>query len=239
MSDQILQQQLAAWERKPGIRRLYRGWFETIRRELLAGPTIEVGAGIGKFKEQVPDAITMDIGKTPWTDMVGDAQYLPVRNGTLANIVLFDVLHHLPRPALFFGEALRALKSGGRVLIMDPYLSPLSYPVYRWLHQEGADLACDPLGEDKVCSDIPFDSNQAVATILFFRRPDRFACAFKSFRVVRRERLSLLAYPLSGGFSRRAWLSDSFLSRLADFESRLSFLAPFCAFRTFIVLEKI
>ena len=238
MSEQILQQQLAAWERKPCLRRLYHGWFETIRAALRTGPTLEVGAGIGKFKEYLPGVITLDISKTPWTDLVGDAQRLPVRAGALANIVLFDVLHHLPRPALFFSEALRVLRPGGRVIVMDPYLSPFSWPVYRWLHQEGADLACDPLGEEKVCSDVPFDSNQAVATLLFFRQPERFARAFPALPIVRRERLAMLAYPLSGGFSGRAWLPDSLLARLADLETRFSVLAPLCAFRTLIVLEK-
>ena len=42
-------------------------------------------------------------------------------SGSLANIVLFDTLHHLENVRYSFDEALRVLEPGGRVIIMDPY----------------------------------------------------------------------------------------------------------------------
>ena len=45
----------------------------------------------------------------------------PRSSGSLANIVLFDTLHHLGNVRYFFDEALRVLQPGGRVIIMDPY----------------------------------------------------------------------------------------------------------------------
>ncbi|WP_461210521.1 class I SAM-dependent methyltransferase [Desulfocurvus sp. DL9XJH121] len=234
----ILDSQLEAWNRKPCLRRLYGGWFSMLRGALAPGPVLEVGAGIGKFKEHVPEAVTLDIVATPWTDMVGDAQCLPVADGALGNIVLFDVLHHLPRPSLFLAEAVRALAPGGRVLVMDPYVSPLSHFVYKYLHPEGVDTACDPLGEYAVCSGKPFDSNQAVATVLFWKQPGRLEERFPELRVVRRERLALLAYPLSGGFGGRALAPDGLLAAVERMERGLGALAPLMAFRTFMVLEK-
>jgi hypothetical protein len=41
--------------------------------------------------------------------------------GSLANIVLFDTLHHLENVRYSFDEALRVRQPGGRVIIMDPY----------------------------------------------------------------------------------------------------------------------
>lgn len=234
----ILREQLEAWNRKACLRRMYGGWFEAMRREMPPGPALEVGAGIGKFKEHAPGVLTLDIEKTPWTDLVGDAQRLPVRSGALASIVLFDVLHHLPRPALFLREAVRALRPGGRVLVMDPYVSPVSWPVYRFLHPEPVRMRCDPLGEEGVCTDRPFDSNQAVATALFFRDARRLEREFPELSVVRRERLALLSYPLTGGFGGRALLPDAAIAWLSGVEARLPFLAPLMAFRTFVVLEK-
>ena len=42
-------------------------------------------------------------------------------SGSLANIVLFDTLHHLENVRYSFAEALRVLEPGDRVNIMDPY----------------------------------------------------------------------------------------------------------------------
>ena len=42
-------------------------------------------------------------------------------SGSLANIVLFDTLHHLENVRYSFAEALRVLEPGGRVIIMDRY----------------------------------------------------------------------------------------------------------------------
>jgi hypothetical protein len=49
----------------------------------------------------------------------------------------------------------------------------------------------------------PFDSNQAVPTLLAGRHRRRFERDFPGLRLVHTEHLSLLAYPLSGGF--RPW----------------------------------
>lgn len=239
MSERILREQLAAWNGKPVLRKLYTDWFRRIKSWLPEGPTLEVGAGIGKLKEFVPGIATLDIEPTPWTDLAGDAQCLPVKDGALAGLVLFDVLHHLPHPVRFFHEAFRALRPGGRVVIMEPYVSALSYPVYRFLHPEKVDTGCNPYdAENELCSDTPFDSNQAVATVMFYRRPERFASQFPGFSIAVRERLALLGYPLTGGFGGRALAPDWLIERIADCEERCAFLAPLMAFRTFIVLEK-
>ena len=241
MSSRILNEQRAAWERKPALRALYRGWFEDLRRRMsrVPGANLEVGAGIGQLRDFVPGLKGLDIELTPWTDLVGDAQRLPVRDAALANIVCFDVLHHLPRPALFFADAARALAVGGRVLVMDPYVSPLSFLVYRFLHPEGVSMAMDPYDATRdICSDVPFDSNQAVATRMFFKDADRFEQVFPNLRVVERRRLALLAYPATGGFGGRALLPDAAISVIHKAERLTPFLAPFMAFRTLVVVER-
>ncbi len=241
MSSRILNEQKAAWERKPALRAMYQGWFEDIRCRLAAVPgrNLEVGAGIGQLKAAIPGLTGLDIEATPWTDLVGDAQRLPVRDGSLSNIVCFDVLHHLPRPALFFCEAARALAPGGRVLVMDPYVSPASFVVYRFFHPEGVSMACDPYdAASDICSDTPFDSNQAVATRMFFTDRARFEGCFPGLRVTERKRLAMLAYPCTGGFGGRSLLPEAGIRFLDRAERLLPFLAPLMAFRTLVVVER-
>lgn len=84
-------------------------------------------------------------------------------------------LPHLENVRHCFDEALRVLQSGGRVIIMDPYISVSSWPVYHFLHPEPVDFGQDPL----VLSPMqpgrrPFDANQAISTILFERSSRRF-----------------------------------------------------------------
>ncbi|MBE9571722.1 MAG: class I SAM-dependent methyltransferase, partial [Proteobacteria bacterium] len=120
MKQKMLECQIQAWNRKPALRMLYVEWFHEIRSHLVPGITLEIGCGIGRLKKYIPGLFSVDIVKTPWTDVVGDAQELPFKAGNMSNLILFDVLHHLPRPLLFFFEALRILRNGGRVIIVEP-----------------------------------------------------------------------------------------------------------------------
>ena len=80
------------------------------RRSAFEGTTLEIGGGIGQFKMRFPDVIATDIQSAPWLDLVTDAQNLPFAAGSIANIVMVDVLHHIEFPLLFLQEAERVLR---------------------------------------------------------------------------------------------------------------------------------
>src|SRR5207249_27989 len=106
MLRETLELQDAAWRSRPLVRRLSHEWFRVSGERLtdLPGPSIELGTGIGKFKEMFPHVVATDVEKTPWAEAVVDAEALPFDNGELANIILVDVFHHLPRPGRFLDE---------------------------------------------------------------------------------------------------------------------------------------
>ena len=87
-----------AWNERPLLRRIYRDWFALMASRLsdVPGPTVELGAGLARFREVVPDVVETDVEETPWADLVVDAESLPYADGELANIVMLDVFHHLP-----------------------------------------------------------------------------------------------------------------------------------------------
>ena len=228
-----------AWERRPLLRLLYHDWYELIQRELssLPGPSVELGCGIGSFKEFRPSTTATDVMATPWADELVDAEELPYADGSLTNLILIDVLHHLPRPSRFLAEAVRTLQRGGRVVMLEPYCSPVSTIAYRRFHHELTDLSADPFGGPALSSKAPLDSNQALATLIFWRRLDDFRSRYPELQVRRRSRLGMFAYPLSGGFSKRPLLPAALGRHVLRLERLLGFAAPLLAFRCLVTLE--
>jgi SAM-dependent methyltransferase len=237
---QTLRTQRAAWQRRPLLRALYAGWYNRVAAELsqVDGPTVELGCGIGTFKEFWPQTVTTDVVATPWTDAVVDAQQLPYADSSVANFVLIDVLHHLPKPGRFLAEGERALRPGGRAVLVEPYCSPISTPLYKVFHFESTDFGADPFGDAAQSGGDPFDSNQALATLIFWRHLNRYRARHPRLEVVRRERFALIGYPLSGGFSGRQLVPYRFLPVLQAAERLLAPLAPLAAFRCLVSLEK-
>ncbi|MEW6247784.1 MAG: methyltransferase domain-containing protein [Nitrospirota bacterium] len=238
MSDAVLRHHQEVWRKKPILRTLYAQWYEEIVSYLVPGRTLEVGGGTGNLKECFPCVLCTDVVKLPWLDAVVDAQRLPFISRSMANIVLVDSLHHIENVRFFFDEAVRVLRPGGRIIVMDPYISWLSWPVYRFLHPEAVDFTQDPLSVRSPDSDRkPFDANQAVATMLFERSIGDFQNAYPHFKMLTVRRLAFFAYPLSGGFDHACLLPLCLLKPLLALERALDRFARFLAFRILVVLE--
>src|SRR6267154_1115988 len=134
------------WEQKPVLRRIYE---EELFARLLSSKTpggisIEIGGGPGFFKKLFPEVISTDLISCPWLDVVADAQALPFQTSTVTNVLGLDVLHHLAAPMKFLQEAERILVPGGRLVLVEPWITPFSRIIYRYFHQEDCDLAALP-----------------------------------------------------------------------------------------------
>ena len=235
-----------AWDANPAVRALYADWYGRVAAALpppAFGPRVELGSGPGFARAFIPDVELTDVVKAPWHDREVSAAALPYAERSLGALVLFDVLHHLPAPRAFFAEATRVLKPGGRIVLCEPYIGPLSYPVYKLFHDEAVDLSADPLAPASAHADgrDPFDSNQAVPTLLFDRRRGRaaFARAFPALAVRTIERLAGPSYAASGGFSRRPLLPLAPWNALRALEARWpSAVFGIVGFRILVALER-
>jgi SAM-dependent methyltransferase len=139
------------WNAKPALREVYAVWFEAVLDAIAgAADVLEIGAGPGFLTERarardgVRRWVSADLVPVPWNDLAADAGRLPFPADTFDAIAAVDVVHHLPEPARFFREARRVLRPGGRIATIEPWVTPLSFPVYRWLHQEGCRPRLDP-----------------------------------------------------------------------------------------------
>ncbi|MDW3204118.1 MAG: methyltransferase domain-containing protein [Alphaproteobacteria bacterium] len=243
--DPRLQSHATAWEKKASLRAVYGDYYRRMLDALQKdGAYLEVGAGSGHSRDftEGMDVTRLDILPAPWVDTVCDAQALPFPDDSFDGIFLLDVLHHLAEPRKFFEEAARVLKPGGRIAMIEPGITPLSWLFYNYLHEEPVDMSASPLerqpyGETKD----PFESNQGIPTLLFRRQEHRIALSetVPALRSVSREWLSLFAYPLTGGFKSWSLIPAGLAERLVRLEDKLlPALGIFMAFRLFVVMEK-
>jgi SAM-dependent methyltransferase len=237
-----LQEHRKIWQSKKILRQVYGGWYKQIVADLKpgSGQTLEVASGIGNFKEFHPQVIASDIEWHDRLDLKCDAHCLPFGDETLANVVMIDGLHHLADPIRFIGEADRVLEPGGRLLLLEPYPTPFSLLIYRLFHHEPFDFSVDYFATGhRERSPVFRGGNQAAAYLIFHKQRRRFLDMFSnSLRIVKTRRLSCLAYPLSGGFSRRSLLPAVSFPFMQVVEALLSPLRFLLAFRCYVVLEK-
>jgi SAM-dependent methyltransferase len=228
------------WERKPVLRHVYDDIYRRIVAAMTDGPTLEIGGGSGNFKAFAPDVVSSDILPAPWLDVVCDAQRLPYADGCFANVIMVDVLHHIESPRLFMREAERVLAGGGRLIFCEPAITPLSGVFYRALHREPVDMVVDPLAAGTITEQKdPYESNQAIPTLLVGRYRDALARAVPGLVLRRVDRFSFWAYPLSGGFQSWSALPAFAAKPLLRLEWRLRrLLGPLAGFRLLAVYEK-
>ncbi len=191
---------------KPFLKRIYAEWYAIIQQALSEGPdnlsVLELGSGAGFLDEYVPNLITSEVFYLQGIKIVLDAQYLPFKPGALKGIVMTNVLHHIPDPELLFGEAQRCIARGGKMVLLEPWLTPWSRFVYGNLHHEPID---DATASWKIDGDGPLSrANSALPWILFGRDRSEFEEAFPKLKIERVEPYMPFRYLVSGGISLRS-----------------------------------
>ena len=244
MSRQRLDEHRRLWAAKPVLAEVYRPWFDALLAEApQGGRVLEIGAGPGFFREHAraarPDLrwVATDIIGTPWNDVAADGTRLPFAAEAFDAVLCLDLVHHLARPRDFFVEAARVLRPGRRLAAVEPWVTPLSYPIYRWAHEEGCDLAIDPWAPFGSGPKEAFEGNGALAWRVV-GTGDAGTWRAVGLRAPRARRINAFGYLLSLGFKRGSLLP----LRLAPLARRIDDwtrpLAPLFAMRALVVWEK-
>ncbi|NQV83944.1 MAG: class I SAM-dependent methyltransferase [Rhodospirillales bacterium] len=240
MTAEVLAEHRTIWETKPVLRAVYSNYYRKIVSWCREGKSLEVGGGSGNLKEFTVDVVSTDIAELPWLDAVANAQTLPFSDASFANIVMVDVFHHIEQPRLFLAEAERVLEPGGRLIMIEPAITVLSGFFFRFFHPEPVDMTADPLAEITPDPDRqPFDSNQAIPTLLCSRYREHMGQEFPALKLVKIEWFDFIAYPLSGGFRRWSLLPAMAVPGVLKLESLLlPLIGRWVAFRLLAVFEK-
>jgi hypothetical protein len=153
---------------------------------------------------------------------------------------MLDVLHHLECPMVFLAEASRVLRRGGRLILIEPGITLLSGLLYRAFHEEPVRMGDYVFGRELQSSGRdPYDSNQAIPTLLFERNRRRVEAEIPDLKITEIKRLSLWAYPLSGGFQPWSLIPKTVVRPLLAVEDKLlPWLGRWMAMRLLVVLER-
>lgn len=241
---EVLLRHRRVWNHKPVLRRIYNEEFfgRMLSFRKPEGLSVEVGAGPGFFKMLFPDAISTDLVWSEWLDTVADAQALPFQSSSVSNLFGLDVLHHVAAPMKFLQEAQRILSPGGRLILVEPWVTPFSYLIYRYLHQEGCDFSAVPWNQDgeRAREKKALEGNPAIPYLLFGpSHRSRTLASLPLLSPVAAEPFCLFAYLLSAGFKPFNLLPEFLYSLVSRFErTTLPLWRRVAALRILLVLEK-
>lgn len=223
---------------KPFLRRIYEEWYETIKDQLpgnVPGPVLELGSGGGFLDEHIPGLITSEVLPVPGIGILADARRLPFRRGGLSAIVMIDVLHHIPDVESFFKSAADCVGPGGRIIMIEPWVTEWSRFVYTKLHHE-------PFEPETVAWRFPkggplSQANSALPWIVFCRDREKFERMFPEWQITRIDPHMPLSYLLSGGVSMRSLIPGALFDITRKMENRLN-MENRAMFATIVITRK-
>lgn len=186
---------------KTFLRRCYETWYDLIAAQLPteSGPVVELGSGAGFMERVIPDLVKTELLSLPFVSLVCSGEMLPFADGSLRGLVMTNVLHHIPNVGEFFSEAQRCLRPGGRLVMIEPWVTPWSSLVYRHLHHE-------PFDPDATEWTFPSSgpltgANGALPWMVFQRDRDIFTRRFPGLQLELIKPIMPLTYLMSGGLT--------------------------------------
>ena len=222
---------------RPELRAVYRSFFSTLL-EAAGGrrPIVELGAGPGFFHEYCPESISSDVIFTPWVNVVCDGCRTPFQDASAGAVAMLDVIHHLPKPLDFLAEMSRILQPGGRLVAIEPWITPPSYLLYRYFHHEDCVLSIDIAEPFRSTGKQAFDGNAAIPYQLVRNQRAHPAAGLK---LIRCEPFLGLAYLATLGFKRRRSVPGAGVRFAAQCERFAGPVGRLASTRALLVWEKL
>lgn len=242
--DDTIRKHMAVWRSKPALRAIYHeDIFKLLIAHMVPGPALEIGGGPGFLKAAHPRIISSDIVPRGHLDLACDAHHLPFADSTLSNLIGVDVIHHFLEPQRVLEECCRVLSPGGRIVLSEPWITPVSRLVYKHFHHEDCAVVDDPFtcafpetnsGKD------PWVGNAMIPYLLFGSKGrNAFRERFPGLMLKACKPTSTLAYPLTRGFQSSGIHSEGLIRFILKLERMAApLLTPIMAFRALLVLQK-
>ena len=184
----------------------------------------------------IPQVIRTDINYLPFINLVMDGLHIPFPSESQDAILLLDVFHHLAKVEEFLHEAFRTLIVGGRIIMLEPWVTDWSLKAYSFLHHE----SIKPDSKDWYFnSSGPLSgSNQALPWIVFSRDIERFQKNFPNLKIKKIQPMMPFRYIFSGGLSSWVGLPGFCYSVVKRFETLFERKMDKWGMFALIILEK-
>jgi hypothetical protein len=127
-----------------------------------------------------------------------------IKDNSLDVITLTNVLHHLKSPIAFLNRAAGKLKSGGKVIATEPFLSALSSAIFKCLHHEPINMDISEPELNHVKGPLE-TANIALPWLIFFRKREWLQRLNDNFDLTSfsARPFTALSYMMTGGISRK------------------------------------
>jgi SAM-dependent methyltransferase len=187
--------------------------------EIEGSPVLEIGSGAGFLKEHLPSLIASDVLHIPAIDVVLNGSQLPFAPASYKAILLINVLHHIPDPKGFLDEASRCVQTGGVLALIEPWVTPWSKLIYKYLHHE-------PFDTDVKAWELPLggplsNANSALPWIIFERDAEILSEEFPEWRINEPQPFMPFRYLLSGGMTLRSMMPFALYPFWKYFEDKM------------------
>ena len=188
---------------KPFLKAIYDEWHAILVRALPSGEghVLELGSGAGYMVHFLPELITSEVFYCSGVRLVADGRRLPIADGALRAILMTNVLHHIPNVREFFREALRCLRPHGKILMIEPWVTPWSSFIYTRFHHEPFDP--ETPGWSFAGAGPLSSANGALPWIIFDRDREKFRAEFPGLLIEQVRPFMPFRYLVSGGVAMR------------------------------------
>lgn len=215
---------------------IYKDFYSKIKSTKLPKPVVEIGSGAGFIKKIIPGAMTTDVIKASGIDIKAFAEKLPFKKSSIGSIVMLNVFHHIKDPKSALKEFERCLKPGGKIVMIEPWVTSFSKFIYQNFHHE----TFDPEAGWKINGKGRMsDANGALPWIIFSRDVNLFKHEYPNLKIEQIKPHTPLRYLLSGGLSKPQLILNYYYRFLGKFEKLISPLNKHLAMFATITITKV
>jgi len=232
----------------PGIHEFIKNLYKLVFLEVKDSKNIlEIGSGAGISKIHLAslNILRTDLFDFPLNGVRGgvDSHELPFEEKMFDSTIAVDVLHHLAKPLTALSELKRVtnLERDGRIVLIEPFVTALSYPIYKIFHTEKTSNPWLKKYSEPFTSQKPEDGDQALSRLLFTRKEGR-VLVLKIFPEdkfkIKLQIFSIFSFFLTGGLSRPLPIGKKIVELLFKLESYVpQIMLKLLGARCIIVIE--